>query len=502
MKRKRCLRCFTALLLAAVMLAGCGEKKKADEGGKGEPDKIKFAFFCNVLIPQDMDKVEDALNEVTREKINVEVELVPMSMSTYMQQINLMISGGEKLDLFNMFGNEFATAVSQNKLAAMDAELLDSVAKDAAEALGEDYLTASSVNGKVYGFPVLKDMANVRGISMNKDVLEKHGLLEQAEAVKAPEDLVPLFDKLLELEPDMVPVCAQNNGVTLMDSGFATYDSLGDRLGVLMNYGQDDLKIVNLYETQWYEDTVKYIHDWYEKGYILKDSSVNPDTGMPLYKSGKVFANMCDYHIATQSVVENMSGVPTAGAWLADPLTTTTTINGVVMGIPVTCKDQEPVLKFLNLMYSDPEVINIIDWGIEDEHYVHVDGTEKVITYPEGINADNTGYGMNCGWEFGNQLISYIWDNTGDDDYYDRMAEFNNDSFISKAAGFSFDSNAVKTEIAALNNVMNEYRFGLENGEMDPEEYLPKFQQALKDAGIEKVIAEKQKQLDAWAAEK
>lgn len=65
---------------------------------------------------------------------------------------------------------------------------------------------------------------------------------------------------------------------------------------------------------------------------------------------------------------------------------------------------------------------------------------------------------------------------------------------------FSFDSGAVKTEIAALNNVTNEYRFGLENGEMDPDVYLPKFRQALKEAGIEKVIAEKQAQLDAWAA--
>ena len=152
-----------------------------------------------------------------------------------MQQINLMISGGEKLDLFNMFGSEFAVAVAHNKLAAMEPELLSGEAKDATEALG-DYIKGATVNGSVYGFPVLKDMANVRGVSMNKDILEKHGLLEEAEKVKSPDELAGLFDKLMTLEPDMVPVCAQNNGTSIMDSGFATYDSLGDRFGVLMDY--------------------------------------------------------------------------------------------------------------------------------------------------------------------------------------------------------------------------------------------------------------------------
>lgn len=54
----------------------------------------------------------------------------------------------------------------------------------------------------------------------------------------------------------------------------------------------------------------------------------------------------------------------------------------------------------------------------------------------------------------------------------------------------------------SLDSVLAEYRLGLENGELDPEEYLPKFIQALREAGIEKVIAEKQRQLDSWVAEK
>ena len=49
---------------------------------------------------------------------------------------------------------------------------------------------------------------------------------------------------------------------------------------------------------------------------------------------------------------------------------------------------------------------------------------------------------------------------------------------------------------------IEQYRLPLENGVIDPDENLPKFRQALKDAGIDTVIAEKQRQLDEWAATK
>ena len=172
--------------------------------------------------------------------------------------------------------------------------------------------------------------------------------------------------------------------------------------------------------------------------------------------------------------VQNSTGVPTLDARMAQAVATTDSINGVVMGIPITCEDEIPVLKFLNLLYSDPDVLNIIDWGIEGVHYERVKGTNTLITYPEGVTSENDGYGLNQGWSFGNQLISYAWETVGNDNYYDEMKAFNENAIQSQAIGFIFDSSSVKSEIAALDSVLAEYRLGLENGELDPEEYLPK----------------------------
>ena len=81
------------------------------------------------------------------------------------------------------------------------------------------------------------------------------------------------------------------------------------------------------------------------------------------------------------------------------------------------------------------------------------------------------------------------------------LKEDNQNAGRSKAFGFTFDSSTVKTQYTAVNNVINQYLPGLRCGSLDPETELPKFQQSLKDAGIDEIIAEKQKQLDAWAAE-
>jgi len=56
--------------------------------------------------------------------------------------------------------------------------------------------------------------------------------------------------------------------------------------------------------------------------------------------------------------------------------------------------------------------------------------------------------------------------------------------------------------LTAISNVTNRYKKILETGSVAPESKLQEFIAQLEAAGIGKVIEEKQKQLDAWAASK
>ncbi len=82
------------------------------------------------------------------------------------------------------------------------------------------------------------------------------------------------------------------------------------------------------------------------------------------------------------------------------------------------------------------------------------------------------------------------------------MEEKKNNAAKSLALGFQFDSTNVVDEMTACANVVAQYYLPLMYGEVDIDSTLPIFQQALKDAGIEKIITEKQTQLDKWLAEK
>ncbi len=72
---------------------------------------------------------------------------------------------------------------------------------------------------------------------------------------------------------------------------------------------------------------------------------------------------------------------------------------------------------------------------------------------------------------------------------------------FSEAMGLSLDQRlGYIDQMAACTTVVAEYRDALLYGLVDVESYLDKFNEELKAAGIDEVIAEEQKQFDAWLA--
>jgi putative aldouronate transport system substrate-binding protein len=238
---------------------------------------------------------------------------------------------------------------------------------------------------------------------------------------------------------------------------------------------------------------------WYQNGWIVPDATTNPQGGTTQVGAGKLFgfASNLKPGFDAQSTL-GTGGVKMVTSTFTPALTHTQYASLLTWSIPVTCKNPEKAAQFLNLMFTDPVVYNLVNWGIEGKHYVKMN--DRIITYPEGVTADNTGYNMNLTWFYGNSLIGYMWEGNAYD-VNDQMLEFNSTATISKATGFNFDTTSVRNAIAAVTNVINEYRLAMGAGMLDVDENLPKFIASLKGAGIDEIIAEKQRQLDAWTKE-
>jgi putative aldouronate transport system substrate-binding protein len=85
------------------------------------------------------------------------------------------------------------------------------------------------------------------------------------------------------------------------------------------------------------------------------------------------------------------------------------------------------------------------------------------------------------------------------DSYYDDLAAFEESAKRSKSFGYTFDASAFSAEAGAIANVVAEYLPMLNAGlAPDVEGQLSEFQTALREAGIEDVIAANQEQLDEY----
>ena len=102
-------------------------------------------------------------------------------------------------------------------------------------------------------------------------------------------------------------------------------------------------------------------------------------------------------------------------------------------------------------------------------------------------------------WSWPNELIVNVWQEDPPD-VWQQVEAFNREAHPSPARGFVWDNRDVLGEVSACNGVLDAYRNALECGSLDPAVVLPRMNQELEAAGIDRIIAEKQEQLDRWLA--
>lgn len=470
---------------------GSGENVDADN--ELDPYELVLAYPVLGNIPPDIDLVEAGINEITQEEINATVKLLPISYGTWAQQMNLMMSGGEKLDILVSLGDYMTRALSGQLLDITG--LMDEYGQGAIEAVGKDRVDVGLVKGSLYGVPTLHDYGNGYGVLVRKDIAEKYNI--DVASIKTLEDVGNALKTVKENEPDITPLALNNR--SMMPPTYVGVDSLGDTsfCGVLPN-DAEDFTVVNIYEMPEYKAILETLHSWFEAGYINQDAATYQGNTNDFLKSDRAYFDFTTTKPGMAESANVQVGKEMVLADLRPGMSATGNITSIMWCLAHQSDNPERAMMFINEVYTNKDLVNLFIWGIEGEHYVKV--SDNVVDYPEGVDVANTGYNNSeTSWLFGNQFLSYTFEGT-DPDVWEKTREWNDQAEKSRAMGFTFDPENVRTELATLNNVVNEYAPGLYTGSLDPDEALPEFQQKLKASGIDKVIAEKQAQLDEWVA--
>lgn len=497
---------IAGLLVAAmtVSLAACGGSTEnssaggdssAAEGNGEEPYTVTMVM--NGTQQPDEERIEEMVNEILEKELNAKLDLVVLPWASSAQQLQLMLAGDEKIDIFESAASGAVQYMHSGQIMDMT-ELIEKYGTNMKEIFGEDTLKSNSVDGFVYGVPTQIERGSIPAIFMRKDLVEKYNI--DTSAIKEPKDMEAVFEIVKAGEPDMTMLFSINDGDTPLTRMFGG-DTLSDSLGVLID-PENSTTIENLYASDWYKEATTMLYDWYKKGYISQDAGTNTENWRTVFKAGNMFSLFFAYHPGTPVEFESSTGYEFDIVTFRDyPVKMSSSYNGVMYSLAQNSENPEKAIEVLDYIYGSSEIMNLLNWGEEGVDYVLEDEENGVINYPEGITIDNVGYSLNLGWELPNQFIGYKWSGS-DPHLWENMEEFNNSAKESKALGFYFDNSEYENQIAALNNVVKQYAGSLNSGSADPETYLPEFLSALEDAGINDVIAAKQEQFDKWLAEK
>lgn len=526
MTTRRLLSVILAAILALSMLVGCGGNEGSDTNGNdtatstekgaennesqdsstGEKSTIVMSFPVLMITPTEegTKAVEDKINSILDAKGETfHVDLDPIDGNNYANQVDMNLLGNTQMDIFCPFSG-LGQAISGNKLLDLK-PYLENELKGTVDIIGERYLTSSTVNDAVYAIPCYKGQILIDYWVVRKDVFDKTGLDPYAtydlDAISAA------MAKMHEVEPEIPVVAARRNA-----TGYNTC-MVEEYLGGVGNYEYTNVscgagvigkerKIVNYYESEMFEKAVRTAYEWNQNGYVPKDASLSTEN--PSIDNDQVLSYFITFGYDRDTVEQPKANAvyETYAIPVAEQLFNSS--NFIYWGISSNSKNPAEAARFLNMLYTDKEILNLVIFGIEGTDYVITDDTGVVnaINWPEGQTYETVPYTafLSCGI-LGNQFIMHAMKGSTEVSDVEFMAKKMDQATYSPLFGFSFKTESVENQISACTNVINQYSGGLYCGELNPDEFLPKFRADLKAAGIDDIIAEVQSQVEAWEKE-
>ncbi|SCP99518.1 ABC transporter substrate-binding protein [Anaerobium acetethylicum] len=518
--KKRSLALLLTVAMAVSALAGCGSNEGSTEGSStegsttessskenGSADHIIVTYLTMGETPTDLGLVQDAVNAISIPEINVEVEFKPVAIGETFTSYSTWIASGERMDLMMLCFQDPSSYIESGSIQPLN-EYLSADAPDILNLAKEFPLYEGAQREEsIYGVnPVNACYGKYGSIMLRKDYFDELGAELKDKYTYA--DLTEVFAGIKSNHPDTYPLGVLGSDCSTSNSLFSRFnvvDVLGAGVdtGVLM--GMDSTKIVNLFETDEYFAFLKQMKEWNEAGYIMQDATTTTST-MPELTSAGIMASALVYPNEPNVEVAYNSGFRAFGGAVAldttDPyMPSNGASNGIYWTIPVTSKSPDAAMKFLNLTYSNTEVTNLIQWGIEGKHYVKTD-TENVVEFPEGLDANSTGYYCTLGvWGDKSAVYAMTKDNRAENEALTEKGLENRS--VASQHGYSYDSSKMANQVIAVDSVLQQYMPALETGSVsDLDSTYKEFISALKAAGMDDIIADNQAQLDAAIAKK
>jgi len=447
------------------------------------------------VVPPDAARVEAVLNEISVPLIGARVKTIFMDN----QQTMLNMSAGEYFDM--AFTCEWHNYYAQQALAGYFHDITDMLLT-VTPALWSDMppvvWDGAKVNGKIYAVPVKKDYAAEIFWRFDRDLFEDLGMTPIPDDMSFF-DVEPYLEAAKKAYDDGNPLAKVPFPMNVARGGVggitSSYDMINQQAMIGVPYSalgtatENDVVFVANHPDAL--ERLEAIHRWYNLGYIPPDALTTESSG-PTYS---VVAGQGFY--GADAIWTGAAGYPIHISKFSGPYLSTASIRGSMNAVGARSNHKEEALKLQELISTNQEYRDILRYGIEGEHWNAT---------PEGLvmrtQAGRDGYSV---WQFaqGSYARSRVEAAEGvtvDPNMWSVIFASYANAKATKSIGFSFDPINVEAEIGSLQAIKDKYWNGLATGTLEPNETLALYVQEAEAAGLQAVIDECQRQLDAFLA--
>lgn len=480
MQRKLFAMCMCAMA-ALFIVTGCGEKKANAAQSTAEVPTLKWILIGGGM-PKNYDSWVKNVNAYIEPKIGAKIDVEVISWGDWGNRRNIIIASNEPFDI--IFGND-GTFLNDITLGAlMDIRPYVDKAPGLKNLIPADYFRACTVNGKLYGIPTYKDSSMTQYFVWDKAMLDKYGVTDY-ENINSLADAYPVLEKITKGE--------KKPSFPLYKAGvyqiFSLYDNIGlGSGGIGVRYDDKSGTVVNLFEAQDIRDQLKIIRKMYQNGIINKDAFTTTDVPPSV---GTVCGIAQGWPLAAKTIWGPQRNAEAVVSQFCPTLLMNSTVWGSINSVSVNCKHPDKAIALLELINTDTKLRDMFFFGEEGVNfkYVDVDNSKRV----EKINNDWSMAGYAQATFFNVSLLT--------SDTVDQWAEvkmLNAQAIPSVMLGFQLDTSKFETELANCRQVYETNLAELLTGARDTDEALNIMISQLKAAGIDTMIAEAQKQVNAF----
>lgn len=524
--RKNVLR-ISAFVVSAVLLVssltacGSSESGATSTTGTDSPTsalsetpgnqlkEVTLKFFFPGDDKAGKNDVLNYLYEQTKDKLNSKFEFNFVPFGDYSNKMTMLSASGDTYDAsFTADWFNYSSMVNKGAYLELN-DLMPQYAPNLYKIYQDNnMISACSVGGQLMALPWTMVKTSKPVFCWRDDIAKKYNITANKDDLTTIEGIDKFLTELAKAETGITPFSMSINGaglqggiISLLEPKYEM-DPMGFH-SLYMDLNDPSHKVIPLEQTPMFKEAVTLAKKWYDSGVISKNAMSSKDNRE--YENGKALTgkNTAQYLYETVNFTDKSAVNSAVEVYPGKKYRRDSPLNNA-LAINKNAANPERALMFIDLLSSDQNIYDIVQYGIKDKTYTMDANNVVGITANEDSSKPlwQNWTGQWALWRINFQRATTSI--TADAIKNEQAYATRDNIIVTPVTGLVPNTDAIKTEIAKRDQIFEEsgkmLLAGIVKGDIDKaiNDYIAK----QKAAGLDKILADVQKQVDSYISAK